>query len=101
MDDSIEGVISISVGPSEDYVEISLMTSPQYFLPLKRITFETFGLGIEEIENDYVCTFEKIGQEAWEHKNIKVPQAFAPNVVSSGPEGRGVVFGFWDILEGL
>ena len=54
LDDSLEGVISISVGPSEDYVEISLITSPQYFLPLKRITFETFGLGTEEIENDYV-----------------------------------------------
>lgn len=58
LDDSIEGVISISVGPSEDYVEISLITSPQYFLPLKRITFETFGLGTEEIENDYVLLRE-------------------------------------------
>ncbi|MFQ5787404.1 MAG: DUF5677 domain-containing protein [Thermodesulfobacteriota bacterium] len=58
LDDSIEGVITISVGPSEDYVAISLITSPQYFLPIKKIVFNTFGLGIEDIDSDYVLLRE-------------------------------------------
>lgn len=53
LDDSEQGITYIKVGARNEYIDVALLTSLQYFLPVKRITYEMFDMKMDTLETEY------------------------------------------------